>query len=463
MSVLRVRTAYLIGAAAVCHLLLTTAIYLLGRFALLPDVFDANGTGMYFATDGFAYRAESISMADILAREGASAWLATPAPFHVRAYSLSYAIFGPVFGFNVLSAEPLNLFCYLATLVLIFKLAEEVFDRRVGLLAAFLSALWPSLLLHSTQVLRDPLFQLTTLALVLTCTTWLTRDYSWRAALASGVLGGVMAALLWVIRINMWGIVPAIILLGAAWFTVRQINERRIIFGNLLGVVVLLVLTALIPKLVPRPVYYMTQPNGAPLVENKDLPAAALGPPALAYEPRAEQPSSVWQRPGARVGDARAGFTRQYPQAGSNIDTDVQLNSMGDVIGYLPRAMAIGLFAPFPDTWLAAGDRVGLYGRLLSGLETLAMYCLELLALACLWPLRRRLSAWLLLSIVLLCVTALGLVVTNVAALYRMRYTFWMLLIILGSQGLIKIAAKVLLTDGYDQGLTAAEPERKSK
>jgi len=166
-----------------------------------------------------------------------------------------------------------------------------------------------------------------------------------------------------------------------------------------------------------------------------------VGPPALPYVPRAEeqQPSSIWTRLGVRLGDVRGGFKRQYPVAGSNIDTDVQFDGLGDVIRYLPRATAIGLFAPFPAMWFAAGDRVGLYGRLLSGLETLLIYMIELLALVCLWTQRRHLAAWLLLSIVLLCVTALGLVVTNVAALYRMRYTFWMLLILLGAQGIVRI------------------------
>ena len=446
MSVSQIKAAYLILAAAVFHLLLTLTIYLIGRFALLPEMFDANGTGIYFATDGFVYRAESISMADLLAREGILAWLTTPAPFHVRAYSLSFALFGPVLGFNVMSAEPLNLLCYLSTLILVFKLGQELFDRRAGLLAALTVALWPSLLLHSTQILRDPLFQLAALALVFICVTWLTRDYPWRSALGVGAAGGMIAALLWMTRFSMWAVVPTIILLGAVFFTTRQLHLRRMIFGNLMGIVLLLVLTAAIPKLLPRPAYYMTRPGGARLIEYQDLPAAALEEPppvAPATAPR-EQPSGVWARLGARIGKVRARFKRQFPRAGSNIDTQMQFDDMGDVILYLPRALAIGLFAPFPDMWCAAGDRVGLSGRLLSGAETLTMYVIELLALVGLWQSRRSLSPWLLLSIVLVCVTALGLVVTNVAALYRMRYTFWILLILPGAQGFIRITASFL-------------------
>ncbi|MGB7925285.1 MAG: hypothetical protein WCF57_18750, partial [Pyrinomonadaceae bacterium] len=412
---------YLI-AAAIFHPLVTLTIYLIGRFALLPSTFDANGTGMFFATDSFLYRAESILMTNILTREGIAAWLATPAPFHVRLYSLTFAAFGPVLGFNILSAEPLNLLCYLATLILIFKLGREVFDRRAGLLAAAAVALWPSLLLHTTQLLRDTLFIAAMLSLVLVSVRWLTRDYSRRGGVAAGITGGMIAAVLWVVRINMWALVPVVLLLCASLFIIRLIREKRMVWGNLMGVVTMLALSAAIPVFVPRPVYYMTQPNGAPLVENQDLPAAAVGEPPLAT---ASPPPGMWASPVARIGYARAGFKRQFPNAGSNIDGDAQFESLADVIRYLPRALSIGLFAPFPEMWFAAGERVGIYGRLLSGVETFVMYAIEALALVGLWKSRRRLAPWLLLIIALACVTALGLVVVNVAALYRMRYVFW--------------------------------------
>jgi hypothetical protein len=269
---------------------------------------------------------------------------------------------------------------------------------------------------------------------------WLTRDYSWRGGLAAGIAGGMIASVLWSLRINMWGVVPVIALLGTVLFITRLLHDRRMIEGNVLGVVTVLVLIAAIPVFVPRPVYYMTQPNGAPLVEHQDLPAAAVEAPTLAASPY-ERPPSVWENPGARIGYERAGFKSYYPKPGSNIDRDAQFNSLGDVIRYLPRAMAIGLFAPFPNMWFAVGDRVGISGRLLSGVETFVMYVVEMLALVGLWQSRRRLAPWLLLLVVMACVTALGLVVLNVAALYRMRYVFWMLLILPGAHGAVKIAA----------------------
>jgi hypothetical protein len=89
---------------------------------------------------------------------------------------------------------------------------------------------------------------------------------------------------------------------------------------------------------------------------------------------------------------------------------------------HISRAIAIGLFAPFPKMWLAKGSQVGLKGRLLSGLETMSMYWIELAAVIGIWRGRKNLTMWLLLIVACAGMTALGLVVVNLATLYRMRY-----------------------------------------
>nr|MBA2734550.1 hypothetical protein [Acidobacteriota bacterium] len=109
--------------------------------------------------------------------------------------------------------------------------------------------------------------------------------------------------------------------------------------------------------------------------------------------------------------------------------------SKADIVRYLPRAAVIGLFSPFPNMWFVEGVQVGLKGRIFCGLETGVMYLLEILAVLGVWFRRQQLTTWLLLLIISAGVTALGLVVGNIAALYRMRYVFWILMIILGMEG----------------------------
>jgi hypothetical protein len=440
----RARPARLLGAAAALHLALAFVIYTVGRLALLPSMFDAHGTGI-FATDGYIYRLEAISLARILTGSGMMAWLATSSPFHVRLYSLSFALFGPLFGLNVLGAEPLNILYYLAILTLVFMLGREVFDRRTGLLAAGAVALWPSLLLHTTQLLRDPLFIVAMLALVLICARWLRKDHAWPKGLLTGALGGGIIAVLWGNRSNVWDLVVAVVFLGMALVVLGQLIQRRARTGNLIGLGVLLLLTLMVSQIIPEPPSRMEQSLVTRLAADQDLSVLGDEPEAavIADEEVTTTRASVWDRLWTRIKEGRARFKTEYPNAGSNIDTEVQFNSLRDVIGYIPRAVVIGFFAPFPQMWFKAGDLVGVQGRLLSGIETLMMYGIEALALVGLWRSRRRLSVWLLVLVAGAGLTAFGLVVLNVATLYRMRYTFWILLIIVGAQGALRLFSRL--------------------
>jgi hypothetical protein len=139
------------------------------------------------------------------------------------------------------------------------------------------------------------------------------------------------------------------------------------------------------------------------------------------------------------IAAARFDFNNSYAGSGSLIDGDVYFNSFKDVLSYLPRALAIGLWAPFPNMWFGAGKQVGMAGRLLAGAESLFMYLGGLLALVAIWRAPRGLANWLLLSIYALGVTGLGLIVSNVGALYRVRYLFLILLIVLAVKGLESI------------------------
>ena len=121
--------------------------------------------------------------------------------------------------------------------------------------------------------------------------------------------------------------------------------------------------------------------------------------------------------------------------AGSDIDKGVHFNSFGDIIRFVPRAVVVGFFAPFPNMWLTAGKQVGSSGRLLSGFETILTYMIESLALFGLWSGRKQLATWLVSLAATSGIVVLGLIVNNIGALYRLRYPFWVLLVVLGAGG----------------------------
>lgn len=423
----------------------------------MPDVFDKNGIGIKFAADCIGYRAESVSLIDTLTHKGIVAWITAPSeylvnPLHLKLYSLSFAVCGRLLGDNILSAEPLNLLYYLCVVWLVFALGREAFNERAGLLAAAIVAAWPSFLLHTIQLFRDPLFIAAMLLLLLVCARLLTRNYAWPKNFIVGAIGATTACLLWRLRSEMWEIMFLTVLTETLLLVLRQMREKRFLTGNATNAVLLLVVLSLpqIGKAVPL---WNDSVRQLPIEAAAEAETASL-PPSL--ENQTDMPAaskSVKQMPhgfslSSRISHLREEFIESYPSASSNIDTDVRFSDLRSIVAYLPRAMAIGLFAPFPKMWLARGSQVGLKGRLLSGLETLLMYWIELAAVIGIWRGRKNWTMWLLLIVACAGMAALGLVVVNLAALYRMRYVFWMLLIIVGAGGFSELFSRAIEHEG---------------
>ncbi len=417
-TMLRDRPLLLLAAAALLHISIATAVLGVGRLQIMPKQFAVNGIGK-FASDSFFYQNETAYLVTLLSKGDITAWATWPTQLHLRLYAIPTVALSRWTNFNVLTIEPLNLLYYLAILILVFELGKEIFDRRTGLLAATIVAVWPSLLLHTTQLLRDPLIILAVLMLILSIVRCLQREYVWHRGLLLGLMAAFSLLIIRIVRLPMWGVA----LVAVGWFTlfllVRMIRARRIMIGNLALAAVMIFAVLILPQF-------------QPLVRNQQDAKAV----------RQILPENIEKLPLARQiairRDAFANVNRESDDglpAGSPVDNDVHLESALDIIRYLPRAAIVGFFSPFPNLWLSPGAEVGLSGRVLSGIETLFTYGLECLALVGLWRARKQLAAWLLFVVVWLGVLALGLIVSNVGSLYRLRYSFWILIVIMGAGG----------------------------
>ena len=404
--------------AGVVHVSLTIAIFLIGHFQLLPNTFDENGTGLTFAIDGATYQRVVSDLAVVMQTNGAGAWINTKAPFHSRLHSLSFATFGRLLGHNILGAEPLNLVFYLAILSCIYFLGREVFNARAGFLAATIVALWPSFLLHSTQLIRDPMAIACFLALVLVLTLLLSREFAWRGSIALGVSGALIATMFWLVRANMWNVLLVAIALTLVLLISRMVYQRRIMIGNTIAWLVIVAAVLTVPARLESTSLYGVKPTVTPL--------------AIPSNSQTASRDSTWTRVLNQFKGRRSGF-RSYTSQASNIDPDVQFHRPVDIVKFIPRALVIGFFAPFPKMWVESGS-FGRAGRLLSGAETLVMYFLYLAAGFCLWQERRNLKMWFVFLIAAAGLLALGLIVVNAGALFRLRYVFWMMLIVIASR-----------------------------
>src|SRR5881394_2015633 len=193
--------------AAILQLTVVLGLFTMGRLGVAPDKIDDHGLLRKGVRDARDYDRDASQSVEILKQSGVRAWLFARYNAHVKLYSLSYLVLGPLVGNNILSAEPVNLGCYLAILILVFKIGKELFDQVAARASAAAVAIWPSFLVHNAQILKDPICVVAMLSLVLVVAMWLTRELSWRMGLLTGMIGGAAITLIYATRAGFWGLV----------------------------------------------------------------------------------------------------------------------------------------------------------------------------------------------------------------------------------------------------------------
>jgi hypothetical protein len=144
------------------------------------------------------------------------------------------------------------------------------------------------------------------------------------------------------------------------------------------------------------------------------------------------------------IANSRYRFFLIYPHASSNIDEDARFQSLGDIVKYVPRALEISLFAPFPYQWFESGsDESGSIMRKVVGLEMVISYIILLGLPAAIYFYRRKIELWVVLFFSLSLMIVYAMSVPNVGAFHRMRYGFYMLILAIGMAGWIQIIKTV--------------------
>jgi hypothetical protein len=408
------RLSRLLAAGALVHLLSTASVYALGRFGILPNIILPNGA---LRGDGMVYLEKSVALGRNLSRLSSG-----EEQIHVRLYAVSSAVLTPIVGANIFSIELISLPLYLLALFLIYKVGQTCFEPRIGFAAASTAGLLPTLLLHETQPLRDPLFIVLMLAFLWITIRLLTKSINLIPALAYAAGGCLTLLLIWLVRDNLWLVYTGVVTLALIALVAASMKDGHASLPNFACLLFFLVALFLIPKIFSTSL----PPKDRMTAEQKQ----SLDD--FTYRQVEGGQGGVF----LQVGVMRQKFVILYEDAGSNIDVNRTFRNATDVFAYLPRAVLIGLFAPFPEYWFKEGKLFGLLGRVIAGLETCFIYLLSPFALAGVWRCRRSVQTWYLLAVVLLGAAALGLVVVNLGALYRMRYFVWIVLIILSASGL---------------------------
>ena len=132
-----------------------------------------------------------------------------------------------------------------------------------------------------------------------------------------------------------------------------------------------------------------------------------------------------------QLAELRIGYISDHFAAASAIDLSVKFHGCGEMAYYLPRAVQIGLFAPFPTDWIkrgSMGSGPGTIMRQLSGFEMLLWYIVFIFWVVALIRGPERLAIGLLSLYAVSATLVFVFSIPNVGTLYRMRIGFWMLL-----------------------------------
>ena len=390
------------------------------------------GHGLLAGLDSVAYHALAAEQATAIRSRGWDAWVLRPHRHLTSGLaSAVYAVIAP----EPWALIPLNAALHAtAAVALLAMLGPLAAAPRLAVYGVLPFVMFPSAITWYAQLNKDGLPILGALLFVAGWTSLArlgpARAPTWRAtAAAASVPAGAFLA--WAGRPYL-----AEVLLGAGGALallltgvgLARVTRGTIPWRHLAATLALVWAAALAVAPIPRP------EGSPPPIGEVEAPEVARAREITrsidaAWRPAAWLPSFVDGR--ARgVARSREVYRRIYPDAGTNVATDVRFTSAADVVAHLPRALQIGLLAPFPSHWVGQGVNPGGSAmRRIAGLEMVLVY-LALSALpGVVWRWRRRAEVWVILVCCLGVVTMYGLVVTNAGAIHRLRYGFMMPLV----------------------------------
>ena len=405
------------------HLAVSISLSFIARSTFLKSLH--NGQGLWnFALDSFSYHKEAIRLLDLLQKGDYTGWWGSSPWWHVKWIGLSYALLAP----DPLSYAPINALTWVVSMVFVFMTVHELFParRNLAITCALMFGFWPSYLLHTTQLLKDPLYIMGMLMMFWGCVNLLSR----RKAIISVLLIVFGVLISYLNRTYILGPLIFLALLAA----ILELWQSRRAWGHAgLAILIIAGLGAY---------FYILRPE----IQIQPLPGQQ-GRLRSKSQPKAETPKSNGNHYGYSASELvekvvrnisylRKRYINKYPDAGTNVDTDVHFRSLTDILAYIPRAATIGFLAPFPSHWFGTARTAGPASRILAGLEMMVWYILlpGFLYFLITGPVAWQIRIWMLVYTVTLVVLT-SLVVTNIGALYRLRYVYFYPILIGGLEG----------------------------
>ena len=410
---------------------------------LWPEMHAGHGLLM---NDAIVFHNMAVEIAQRIQANGWSEWHIYPqgASANVGLLSLLYALLGPDPAWFI----PFNAAAHATGALLIYRIGARLVDGNAGKLGGLLAAIcflvFPSALQWYGQNHKDA-FAIVGLLLVLDA--WLAIHDDQYFAEVRDTIRVFFAALLGTVLLGLvrpyFVVVVALGLLSSFLISSIWRSRAKVAAIRLTFVVVVTLLAAV-----------FVRSGMAEGVYGRNSDGMNVGAYTSATEKflwnESDGVPTILEKTLRRASELRSHFVffGRSVGAGSEIDGDRLPNTAWAALAYMPRALFVGLFAPFPDTW---GERVTL-PRLIGAIETAAWY---LACLGAIFSVTRYRSRKLLAGAVFCAVliTMLAYIHPNVGTLYRQRFGLWHFFMLVGCIGWVS-----LLLERFSRRPVSASP-----
>lgn len=443
ISLISSRTVFCLWLGAFAYALIVGIVLQKLLLPMMPSLHAGHGL---MIGDAIFFHEQALWLASQIEAGGWSQWQLVPSAAttgNVGILAALYALFGP----EPLLFLPLNAAFHALGAVLVLLVALQLFPDRAGLRGGLLAALvflvFPSAMVWYGQNHKDA-FAIVGFLLILLALLRALECVSWRQLLLNALVFVAGFFLVAIMRPHL----PFIYLLafGGAFAVVALFSLfRRDGSGNrgLAAYAALLLLgCALLPTIT----------LSHSLVEGRaDIVPGSNSPIGSDWEWQ-ESPYLPRSLDGLlhKVSSVRVYFIGfgQLSGAGSGVDESIKPQSAEELAFYLPRALQVGVFAPFPSFWIEKLSPA----RVISAIETLAFYLFFPGVLLMLW---RRMSRGLFicLAVALAVITVNAVVSPNLGTLHRVRFGQWFLFFIIGACGWVALCDSVAARFGSREQL----------
>lgn len=424
---------------------------------LMPELHAGNGL---LKNDAILFHKLALEAAEKIHLHGWTEWRLFPEHVegsgNVGVLSALYALFGPDPAWFI----PINAAAHATGAMLLYLIGPLLWPGRIGwlggIVAAVLFLVFPSALQWYGQIHKDA-FAIAGILIMLYAYLREQHMIAVTSRMASSVVIMFGGALL-LAAVRPFFLVVIVVAFVVPWITLffaSIIKDSFILYASTLcRTLCLIAIVALVAGLASvTEVAKSRYGDGfdAEGVNNNSKPATNF---VWKWKENRILPHIV-DRIFERASELRVGFItfNKSVGAGSAIDSDHAPDDAGSLIAYLPRALVVGLFAPFPSSWAGRVSAT----RLVGAVETCVW---DLFALGVLLLFYRRPSRALFAGVIFAAtlLTVISYLNPNVGTLYRQRFGPWMFILLCGATGWASVVLQLLSSASSRGNLSSGDP-----